>query len=441
MKEFKDRVSKLVDEALRQQTQSSERWANYLRLFFAGMFASAGFSLWVTDRTAGANYLTIGICWLFVFLLAKLWSRNRVSSKPALITLMDFTVINLGLLLFTQDGDFSGSNVTLYLCYYPLLAVAASRYRPSLVMLGAVWASVFYASFSLIAGVPPWGKVALLVGTAILLALGARSPKAKITTLSDGLLQEVYDKGVRTTEADLMARIHEIFFPPAQVDLPEIWSSSKHAPGRETGGDYFHLFEGPAGPLLVFGDFGGRGFGALNDVNELHKQLSKIIASESSPPKILESLNQFLYEKHRGLRPFTCILAEWQGEEMRYLNAGHLPAIQIGKQGRTELPVTSGPVGVDKHAVFHQEILPFPARDLLVLFTDGVFAKLTRDREQGVAEIGSFIDKFHGGEVNTLCHRIFDCAQPGTEPNADDATVVVIRRQPATVAVAAEAKS
>lgn len=441
MKEFKERFPKLVDEAFEQHLRSSERWANYVRLFFAGMFLSIGLSSWVVDRTAGPNYLTIGVCWLFVFLLAKLWSRNPAASKIALVTLLDFTILNLGLLLFTLDGEFSGYNTTLYLCYYPLLAIAASRYRPSLVLMGAIWACLFYASLSLIAGIPPWGRVGLLLGTSILLAIGGRSLKWRISPLAEGLLQEAYEKGARVAEADLMARVHEINFPPAQVDLPEIWSSSKHTPGTETGGDYYHLFDTPGGPLLALGDFGGRGLSAMRDVKELHQQMSKIAAVESSLPKILEALNQWIFEKHRGQRPFTCVLADWRGEEMRYLNAGHLPGIQIGKQGRIELPVTSPPVGVDIHAIFHEEVVPFPARDMLVLYTDGVFAKLTSDRLQGVAEIESFVDKFSGGEVNTLCHRLFDCAQPGTEPNKDDCTVVVIRRQPATVAAAAEAKS
>ena len=42
----------------------------------------------------------------------------------------------------------------------------------------------------------------------------------------------------------------------------------------------------------------------------------------------------------------------------------------------------------------------------------------------------SLTDTFSHGEVNTICHRIFDCAQPGLSEPDDDATVVVIRRQP-----------
>ncbi|MFZ4986872.1 MAG: SpoIIE family protein phosphatase, partial [Blastocatellia bacterium] len=81
-------------------------------------------------------------------------------------------------------------------------------------------------------------------------------------------------------------------------------------------------------------------------------------------------------------------------------------------------------------ASFTVSTVPFPIRDLMVVYTDGVFSKLSSDRAGGVAEIEAMAGRFSGGEVNTLCHRIFDCAQPGFERNPDDATVVVIRRQP-----------
>jgi hypothetical protein len=83
----------------------------------------------------------------------------------------------------------------------------------------------------------------------------------------------------------------------------------------------------------------------------------------------------------------------------------------------------------------------FPARDQLLIFTDGVFAKLTGSRDEGVKEIQALADKFSGGEINTLCHRIFDCAQPGYDYNKDDSTVVVIRRQPAAASASVEGKA
>ena len=66
----------------------------------------------------------------------------------------------------------------------------------------------------------------------------------------------------------------------------------------------------------------------------------------------------------------------------------------------------------------------------MIVYTDGLFSKLASDREKGIAEIEAMAGRFSGGEVNTLCHRIFDCAQPGYDRTADDATIVVVRRQP-----------
>ena len=83
-------------------------------------------------------------------------------------------------------------------------------------------------------------------------------------------------------------------------------------------------------------------------------------------------------------------------------------------------------------------------RIIMAVFTqarDGVFAKVTDSRDKGVSEIEALAEKFSGAEVTTLCHRIFDCAQPGYDTNKDDSTVVVIRRQPAAASASAEGKA
>ncbi|MBP6824864.1 MAG: SpoIIE family protein phosphatase, partial [Acidobacteria bacterium] len=95
-----------------------------------------------------------------------------------------------------------------------------------------------------------------------------------------------------------------------------------------------------------------------------------------------------------------------------------------------QLPVTCGAVGENSEAKFVESVVPFPTRDLLLIYTDGAFAKLTDDREKGIVEIEAMAERFSGGEVTTLCHRVFDCGQPGYEQIKDDATVVVVRRQP-----------
>jgi serine phosphatase RsbU (regulator of sigma subunit) len=221
--------------------------------------------------------------------------------------------------------------------------------------------------------------------------------------------------------------------------LSAIWASSKHGAGTETGGDYYQIFETAHGPLVVLGDLSiasGKKFEALAAVAELHKSLSKIVSRQAEAPdlpKILEELNAELCEKHRL---FTCVLAQWRGDQLHYVNAGHLPMVHLNKPqgaqtaGRKQLPVTCEALGKTADAKLVEAVVPFPARDLLLMYTDGAFAKLADNREQGIAEIEAMAERFSGGEVTTLCHRVFDCGQPGMDPIKDDATVVVIRRQP-----------
>jgi serine phosphatase RsbU (regulator of sigma subunit) len=55
--------------------------------------------------------------------------------------------------------------------------------------------------------------------------------------------------------------------------------------------------------------------------------------------------------------------------QKHYANVGHLPAIQVSKQEQKLLPVTCGPVGAQPEAIFKDEVVPFPARDLIIIYT------------------------------------------------------------------------
>lgn len=438
IKQLKDRLPKQVDEALDRHAQSAEGWAGRVRLIFALTFAAAAAWSWNHNSNAKYIYLALAAVWLIVMFAVNLRMKNNPSdSIVTKTTFIDITLVHLALLAFIQHGLFPKFGGGLFLCYFPLLAVAANRYRIGLVIRGALYAAIVYAALSLYAGSPPWFKISMLLATTFVFAMGSRKPKNLMVNVAGNALQESFDLGAKYKELDLTAQVHKLFMPPGIVDLPMIWSSSKHGAGTETSGDYFHIFETDRGPLVVVGDLPGQGFDAIGQVSQLHQKLLKIVGREASLTKILEELNAYIWEKYQGRKTLSCMLAWWEGEQMHYANAGHLPAIQISKQERRQLPATCGPVGAQQQAVFKEDVTAFPARDLLIVYTDGVYAKLSDDRDSGVAEVEALAEKFSGAEVNTLCHRIFDCAQPGLEPNKDDSTIVVIRRQPAATTASA----
>ncbi len=446
MKQLKDRLPGQVDAALDEHARVAEGWATIVRLIFVLAFAASAVWMWKHPSTAKYIYVQLAAAWLIVVAVGALVKRSS-DANVTMMTMLDLTVVHLGLTAFVWQGLFPRLGAGVYLCYFPILAVAANRYRAALVLKAGLYAIVGYAAISLWGGSPPWFRLAILFAMTFVFVMGSRKPKDLVVNIASRAVEEAYELGAKQKEQELIPQAHQLFMPSPVVDLPEIWSSSKHGAGTETNGDYFHIFDTPRSPLVVVGDFGGEGFKAISEVAELHQQMARIVGRESSLPKILEELNEFVWEKYQGRRQFTCVLSQWEGEEMCYVNAGHLPLIQMSKPqgaqiiGHKQLPVTCEAVGRQAEATFAESIVPFPARDQLVIYTDGVFAKLTGDRAKGVAEVETLAEKFGGAEVTTLCHRIFDCAQPGMEPNKDDSTVVVIRRQPVAAPAATESKA
>ncbi|HEU0174888.1 MAG TPA: PP2C family protein-serine/threonine phosphatase [Blastocatellia bacterium] len=444
MKQLKDRLPKQVDEALNEQARAAEGWATKARWLFAVIFAASAIWTWNNPLNAKYIYLQLAGAWMVMAAVGAV-SNKSPDANLTTMTMIDLTIVHLGLAAFVWRRLFPGLGSDIFLCYFPILAIAANRRRMSVALKAAAYAGVGYAAISLWAGSSPFFRVTLLFMTAFVFVRGSSKPKDLAVNIAGKAIEEAFDLGARRNELDLVQKAHQLFLPPPIVDLPEIWVSSKHGAGTETGGDYFHIFETPGGPLVAAGDLGGRGFEALGEVADLHQRLAKIISRETDLPKILEELNEYLLEKYGGRRTFTCALARWEGEKMRYVNAGHLPMIQMSKpQGaqtinHKQLPVTCGPVGAQVEATFTESVVQFPARDQLVIYTDGVFAKITDSRDKGVSEVEALAEKFSGAEVTTLCHRIFDCAQPGYDQNRDDSTVVVIRRQ--SVAAAASAST
>ncbi|HEV2668638.1 MAG TPA: PP2C family protein-serine/threonine phosphatase, partial [Blastocatellia bacterium] len=442
--QLKDRLPKQVDEALNEQARAAEGWATKARSLFAVVFAASAIWTWNNPSNAKYVYLQLTAAWMVMAAVGAKLNKSPDANLTTM-TMIDLTIVHLGLAAFVWQGLFPGFGSDIFLCYFPILAIAANRRRMSAALKAAAYAGAGYAAISLWGGSSPWFRVALLFTTAIALVAGSRKPKDLAVNIAGKAIDEAFDLGASQKEIDLVQKAHQLFLPPPIVDLPEIWVSSKHGAGTETGGDYFHIFETTDGPLVAVGDLGGRGFEALVEIADLHQRLGRVVSRETDLPKILEELNGYLREKYEGRRTFTCALVRWEGEKMRYVNAGHPPMIQMSKpQGaqiidHKQLPVTCGPVGAQAEATFTESVVPFPARDQLVIYTDGVFAKITDSLDKGVSEIEALAEKFSGAEVTTLCHRIFDCAQPGYDPNKDDSTVAVIRRQ--TASASAEGKA
>jgi hypothetical protein len=431
LKRLKGDVQNSIDEALDRFAGRAERWAGYVRLFFAFVFALAAAVAWRAPDARRWIYILLAASWLVAFILVRLRVKADSSASFAtLTTLVDLTIVNSGLLLFVWQRPGVVSGAGLFLLYFPILAVAAMRYRAGLVIAAGLYSSAFYAIVSLMAIGSPWFRISMLLVTTIVAASASRKPKEVVTQAANSSLQQAFEMGVKHGESGMNALFHEAVFPPAILDLPSIWSSSKHSPGSEVGGDYYQVFETERGPLVVVADIGGTGPGDVRDVALLHQTMLRIVLEDSSLPGVLDRLHAYVWQTYKGERKLTGFIARWEGEELEYASAGHPPALHVGRASIGRLDATAGPIGERADETFTAKTVPFPARDMLMVFTDGLYRKLADNPEQGVAQIESLAEQFSNGEVNTLCHRVFDCAQPGLDAPKEDCTLVVVRRQP-----------
>ncbi|MFN0112465.1 MAG: PP2C family protein-serine/threonine phosphatase [Blastocatellia bacterium] len=440
LKQLQDSLPNKVETALNEHVQVAEGWATKVRLWLALTSLVAAYWMWDHHSNAKNVYLAFAALWLVtMFVVSALNKRNASLSLATKTTFFDLTIVHLGLAAFVQNELFPKIGAGVFLCYFPVLAVAATRYRTMLVVQSALYAMIGYGAISYWAGSPPWFRLSLLAATAFVFAVGSHNPKDLMASVAKNALQDGFDLGGKQREAEMTTHVHQLFMPAPLVEMPGVWSSSKHGAGTETGGDYYQIFDTSRGPLIVLGDLSiasGKKFEALATTAEVHKSLSKIVSRYSAEPNLTTILDELNAELCKRRRSFTCILAQWQGEQLHYVNAGHLPMVHLNKPqgattaGRKQLPVTCEAVGEKTDAKFVESVVPFPARDLLLMYTDGAFAKLASDREKGIVEIEEMSERFSGGEISTLCHRVFDCGQPGYEPIKDDATVVVVRRQP-----------
>ena len=424
MKNILAQIPHNIDNAFRQFALAAEKPATILRWFYCLLFALA--SLWSLSDDAPTNYVYPALT--FLWLVAALVFRYfRKSDLFIVATWIDLLIISAGLLMCAQQGLFNSKGFIVFLCYFPVLALAARRYNALFVLqLGASIAFI-YTMLSLWAlATIPLPRVLTIVAMTIATVALAKKPKMEVIEAAKSAVQEAYELGAREKEAALLAVMHKQFFPPAQYEMPGLYASYKHGVGSKTSGDFYHAMETPKGPLVVLGDLPGQGLDAAIAATQLQQFIAELAQEKALLSDILTELNAALWQKKQTV---ACVLARWEGAHLHYVNAGHLPAIRISKREPEWLPVNAPAIGSAATIDFIEAVLEFPKGDMLLLYSDGAYAGLATNPHRGCTEMMRLVEQFGNGEVNTICHRVFDCGQPEYAQAPDDSTVVIVRRQ------------
>jgi len=241
-------------------------------------------------------------------------------------------------------------------------------------------------------------------------------------------------------ELALGRRIQRSFIPLVPPTIPGYEIASHYEAAREVGGDFFDVFRirTQAGRLAVcIADVTGKGIAAALMMAFARPLLHAAIDNARAPAAALEQTNRILVEERRSALFITalCATVDLRRGTLRLANAGHEPPLLVAADGS---PIRwlegSGPLlGAFARLDLIERTVELAPGDLVLLYTDGV----TDAQSPGLQRFGDgrlidAVEAARGGSatdvVETVCGAYH--AFQADQPNADDVTIVAIRRAP-----------
>ena len=169
----------------------------------------------------------------------------------------------------------------------------------------------------------------------------------------------------------------------------------RYLPGSkliEVGGDWYESIALPGGRVaLVVGDVAGHGVRAAVTMGRLRTAIHTLAMLELPPAETLQQLNELMQEL--GVREphfATCVYAIFDAVAgtCEVASAGHLPPLLVRPDGTNELldVLPAPPLGVGTGLIQSRE-LDIADGSLLVLYTDGLVEKRSRDIDEGLGRL------------------------------------------------------
>jgi sigma-B regulation protein RsbU (phosphoserine phosphatase) len=202
------------------------------------------------------------------------------------------------------------------------------------------------------------------------------------------------------------------------------------------GGDYYDFLELPDGRFgIAIGDVSGKGVGAALMMASLEASLRALPSVVDDPAELMERVSSLVNHASSANRYATLFYGQYDPASRRlsYVNAGHNPPVVLRDCGgyfhvfRLE---TGGPlIGLLRHS-YERGVFTHQARDLLVLFTDGVSESMNaRFEEWGEERLIEFAKTCYALPATEGLRRILSAEQAfatGASQH-DDMTLVVLR--------------
>lgn len=267
-----------------------------------------------------------------------------------------------------------------------------------------------------------------------LLATLASAAALKIRNLS--LAEEAAARRRLEQELALARRIQEGLLPSRMPQLPGWSILARNKASRGVSGDFFQFFPRVARRELgiVIADVSGKGIAAALLMAAIEALAEAPVEDGLPPDEICTRLSRGIFKRTPTEKYATAIVAvlDPASGTLRYVNAGHNPAIVARADGRLErLGPTGVPLGLLEKAAWRCAETTLASGDMLVLYTDGITEAENPDEEEyGLARLEAIVGRSFRQGVDLLADEIArDLAEFARGvPFHDDRTLVLVGR-------------
>jgi len=248
------------------------------------------------------------------------------------------------------------------------------------------------------------------------------------------LALELKDKLLARDEIEVARQVQLSLLPKTQPTLPGWELSSATIPANDVGGDLIDYLDGAQGRLgVALGDVAGKGMGAALLCAKLQATLRALAPGAASLETLGSALNGVLERSGLDNRYATLFYAELEpgSGEVRYLNAGHNPALHVA-DGRIEtLAASSLPLGMLPGTAYGRGTARLEANDLVVLYSDGITeATDAKGEEFGLSRLQACVRDVAGLPADRVVRHVLDEVSRflDHEKPHDDQSLLVLRR-------------
>jgi len=248
------------------------------------------------------------------------------------------------------------------------------------------------------------------------------------------LMLELKDKLVAKDEIQIARQVQVMLFPRSHPNLPgwSVWSVSR--PANDVGGDLIDYVELDGfRHAVVLGDVAGKGLGASLLSAQLQATLRALAVHSASLDDLASQVNETMLRDGISNRFATLFYAELQYDSgaVRYVNAGHNPALVLRRDRIERLGASSLPLGMLEGSKYEEVSLNLEPGEILLIYSDGVTEAENIDAaEFGIERLEALTPQLRNVDPETAGHLILaeiDRFLDGLRP-ADDLSMVIVRR-------------